>query len=409
MKALTAAEMREVDRLTTERHGISSYQLMETAGTQAANAFVARMREEGLETPRGVCVLCGKGNNGGDGFVIARHMRSAAQSVRVYLFAGMDELRGDAEINFKRWRELGGEVISIADEKSWEGAWPGIAEADVIVDAMFGTGFRGVASGAVGRAIDDINKLSGDATLARPALILAVDTPSGLPSDGAAAEGLVLKARHTVTFTAPKVGQLISRDSAAAGSLQVVDIGSPAALVEEVGKGMLRWSEPTEFASVPLVRKSDGHKGLYGNILIVAGSMGKSGAAVMSGSAALWAGAGLVTVATPDVVLPIVAAAHPEYMTEALFSTEKGTMSKRNLFDMPPLPKTGTEEEIANFTKNFKIPFARIQDGKTVLAVGPGLGQHPETQEFVRTIVKQTILPTILDADGLNAFARRSG
>ena len=407
MKALTAAEMREVDRLTTERHGVSGFQLMETAGTLAAHAFAAHIREVGAEAQT-ISVLCGKGNNGGDGFVVARHMRSAAQSVRVYLFAGMDELRGDAETNFKRWRELGGEVVAIADEKAWESAWPQIAKADVVIDAIFGTGFRGVASGAIGRVIDDINKLSGDATRARPALILAVDTPSGLPSDGGAAEGAVLKAHHTVTFTAPKVGQLISRDSAAVGSLTVVNIGSPVALVEEIGKSAVRWIDPSEFADMPLVRKSDGHKGLYGNILIVAGALGKSGAAVMSGSAALWSGAGLVTVATPDVVLPIVAAAHPEYMTESLFSTDKGTASKRNLFDHPPIPKTASEEEIANFTKNFKIPFMRIQDGKTVFAVGPGMGQHPETQEFIRTIVRSTNLPTILDADGLNAFAGRA-
>ncbi|MGC1905678.1 MAG: NAD(P)H-hydrate dehydratase [Candidatus Acidiferrum sp.] len=408
MKVLTAAEMRDVDRLTTERHGIPSLQLMETAGTKAANAFVARMREMGLEPPHTTCVLCGKGNNGGDGFVIARHMRSRAQTVRVYLFAVMDELRGDAEINFKRWRELGGEVISIPDEKSWEGAWPEIAKSDVIVDAIFGTGFRGVASGAVGRAIDDLNQLSGDATLPRPALILAVDTPSGLPSDSDAAEGPVLKAHHTVTFTAPKVGQLISRDSAAAGSLHVVGIGSPAVLVEEIGKGTLRWSEPTEFANLPLVRKSDGHKGLYGNILLVAGSIGKSGAAVMSGSAALWSGAGLVTVATPDVVLSTVAAAHAEYMTEPLVSTDAGTVSNRNLIDRPPVPRSAKPEEINAFGKGFRVRFAAIVAGKTVLAVGPGLGMHHETQEFVRSIVTRTDLPIILDADGLNAFARRS-
>jgi ADP-dependent NAD(P)H-hydrate dehydratase / NAD(P)H-hydrate epimerase len=408
MKALTAAEMREVDRLTIERHGISSLQLMETAGTLAANAFAGFMRDAGLEPPHAICVLCGKGNNGGDGFVVARHLRSAAANVFVVLFAGEEDLRGDAATNFQRWRELGGEVVFVSDENAWESIAPRALGSDVIVDAIFGTGFRGVAAGAAGRAIRNVNSKSKDATAVSPALILAVDTPSGLPSDGEAGEEPIFKAHHTVTFTAPKVGQLISRSSAAAGSLRVVNIGSPVALVEEIGKSAVRQSDPDEFADMPLVRKSDGHKGLYGNILIVAGSLGKSGAAVMSGSAALWSGAGLVTVATPDVVLPIVAAAHPEYMTESLLSTEKGTISKRNLFDMPPVPKTATEEEIANFTKNFKIPFMRIQDGKTVLAVGPGLGQDPETQEFVRTTVRSTNLPTILDADGLNAFAGRA-
>ena len=408
MKALTAAEMREVDRLTTERLGIASLQLMETAGTLAAEAFAGLIREAGLQRASVICVLCGKGNNGGDGFVVARHLRSAAALIFVVLFAREEELKGDAATNFSRWREMGGEVVFAADEAAWGTIASRVLGAEVIVDAMFGTGFRGVASGAIGCAIRDVNAKSKDATAVSPALILAVDTPSGLPSDGEAGEEPILRAHHTVTFTAPKVGQLISRNSAAVGSLRVVNIGSPVELVEEIGKSAVRWSDANEFAGMPLVRKSDGHKGLYGNVLIVAGSLGKSGAAVMAGSAALWAGAGLVTVATPDVVLPIVAAAHPEYMTESLFSTDKGTISKRNLFDHPPPPKTATNDEIAIFTKNFKIPFMRIQDGKTVLALGPGLGQHPETQDFIRTVVTHTNLPTILDADGLNAFAGRA-
>jgi hydroxyethylthiazole kinase-like uncharacterized protein yjeF len=383
MKALTAAEMREVDRLTTERLGIPSLQLMETAGRCVAEAFREIVDCAGLQ-PRTICVLCGKGNNGGDGFVVARHLQTAATRVHVYLFVRPDELRGDAAANFQRWREIGGGVTAIPDEKSWEAVWSEVAGADAIVDAMFGTGFRGTAAGAVGQAIQDINRLSHGATTARPSLILAVDTPSGLPSDGQPAEGPVLQAHHTVTFTAPKVGQLVSRDSAAVGSLRVANIGSPAALVEEVGKGTLRWAEPQEFAELPLVRSADGHKGKYGHVLVVAGSLGKSGAAVLSGRAALCGGAGLVTVATPDVVLPIVASAQAEYMTEGLAATAAGTVPREKLGDNR---------------------FSRIEAGKTVLAVGPGLGLHPETQDFIRTIVQQTELPVILDADGLNAFA----
>ncbi len=407
MKALTAAEMREVDRLTTERLGIPGLQLMETAGRCVAEAFREIADAAGLQ-PRAICVLFGKGNNGGDGFVVARHLQTAATRVHVYLFARPDELRGDTAANFQRWRELGGGVTSISDETSWESVWSEIAGADVIVDAMFGTGFRGSASGAIGQAIQDINRLSHDATAARPALILAVDTPSGLPSDGQPAEGPVLRAHKTITFTAPKVGQLVSRDSAAVGSMRVVNIGSPAALVEEVGKGALRWAEPEEFAELPLVRAMDGHKGLYGHILIVAGSLGKSGAAIMSGRAALRAGAGLVTVATPDVVLPIVAAAHPEYMTEPLFSTDVGTASMRNIADRPTTPESTDRASLDSSMKAAKFRFERIQEGKTVLAVGPGLGMHPETQEFIRSIVKNTYRPVILDADGLNAFAGRA-
>jgi NAD(P)H-hydrate epimerase len=193
-----------------------------------------------------------------------------------------------------------------------------------------------------------------------------------------------LYAHRTVTFTAPKPGQLISKDAAAVGALEVVNIGSPAALVNEIGTGDLRWVEPQEFADFPLVRTVDSHKGLYGHVLVVAGSLGKSGAAVMAGYAALRGGAGLVTVATPDMVLPIVASAHPEYMTEPLTATEAGTASSQN------------------FAQD---RFSKIQEGKTVLALGPGLGLHAETQEFIRKVVAQTELPVVLDADGLNAFA----
>jgi hydroxyethylthiazole kinase-like uncharacterized protein yjeF len=406
MKALTAAEMREVDRLTTERLGIPGLQLMETAGRCAAEAIREIVAASGLQ-PHLVCVLCGRGNNGGDGFVVARYLETARARVHVYLFAQPHELRGDAAANFERWREIGGGVTVIPDQRSWEAVWPEVSGAGAIVDAMFGTGFHGIASGAMGQAIEDLNRLSHRATAPRPSLIFAIDTPSGLPSDGQGAEGPVLEAHHTVTFTAPKIGQLISRDCAAVGVLRVANIGSAAALAEEVGQGTLRWVEPQEFAELPLVRRTDGHKGLYGHTLMVAGSLGKSGAAVMSGHAALQAGAGLVTIATPDVVLPIVAAAHPEYMTEALVSTDAGTASMGNILE-PPLPHSTAPLALDGSSKEIKFRFERIQEGKTVLAVGPGLGMHEETQDFIRSIVRNTDQPVVLDADGLNAFAGRA-
>jgi len=164
-------------------------------------------------------------------------------------------------------------------------------------------------------------------------------------------------------------------------------IGSPPALVDEVGKGNLRWAGPEEFVSLPLIRAVDSHKGTFGHVLVVAGSLGKSGAAVLAGSASLYAGAGLTTIATPDAVLPIVAAAHPEYMTEPLSSTETGTVSAANV-------SSGR--------------FAKVLEGKTTLALGPGLGTDRETQQFVLDVVRDAELPIILDADGLNAFAGKS-
>ena len=383
MKVLTAAEMREVDRLTSERYAIPSLQLMETAGRRVADACYHAM-DRATTGPTKIAVLCGKGNNGGDGFVAARHLQSSGTKVTLYLFSEPRDLQGDAAIDFHRWTAIGNHVASITDETAWQTAWPEISNANVIVDAIFGTGFRGAASGVIAQAILAINRQSKNATVVWPALILAVDTPSGLPSDGQPAEGPVLYAHKTVTFTAPKPGQLISRDSAAVGTLEVADIGSPSSLVEEIGQGSLRWVEPQEFAQLPLVRTIDSHKGLYGHALIVAGSLGKTGAAVMAGYAALRAGAGLVTVATPDLVVPIVASAHPEIMTEPLAATPEGTAAMKNLAQQR---------------------FGGIAENKDVLALGPGLGLHPETQDFIRQVALQTELPLILDADGLNAFA----
>lgn len=384
MKALTAAEMREVDRLTVERFGISGTQLMENAGRSVAE-FVLHQVSFRFQSPvRSVVVLCGKGNNGGDGFVVARHLRQEIRHTSVLLFASPSELRGDAALNFQRWRDDGGETLAVENEAAWQAAWPRIATADVVLDALLGTGLRGAATGLIAKAISDLNSFSRDATAATPALIISVDIPSGMASDGESAEGPALRAHHTVTFTAPKIGQLVSNDASSCGSLNIRAIGSPPELIDELGKGSLRCSGPDEFARLPLIRPADSNKGLYGHILVIAGSAGKSGAAVLAGTGALKAGAGLVTIATPDLVQSVVASNQPEYMTEPLPTHADGSIAIENLAD---------------------AAFAKIVKGKTVLAVGPGLGQEPGTQKFIRTLVKETTLPTILDADGLNTFA----
>jgi hydroxyethylthiazole kinase-like uncharacterized protein yjeF len=385
MKALTAAEMRDVDRLTTERYGVPSHQLMEAAGKSVAEVFLEQYGHKNTDPPGRIAVLCGKGNNGGDGFVVARYLKEEAEQVHVYLFAKPEELQGDAAKNFQRWQEQGASVTVLQNEAEWERAWGEILGAEVIVDALLGTGIRGPATGLIGQAIEDVNRLTRNATAARPAWVVAVDTPSGLPSDGEAVAGPVIKAHWTVTFTAPKIGQLISANAGSCGQLAVRSIGSPVALIEEIGKGSLRWAGPDEFAGLPLVRAAEAHKGSYGHVLLVAGSVGKTGAAVLAGLSGLRGGAGLVTIATPAPVLPIVAGAHAEYMTEPLPATDTGTISTSGL-------RSGE--------------FAELLAGKTVMAVGPGLGQHPETQEFIRNVVAEAELPMVLDADGLNAFAR---
>src|SRR5215475_5882406 len=386
MKALTATEMREVDRITVERHGISGLQLMESAGRHVSECIRNFCAQLGFERPRRVAVLCGKGNNGGDGFVVARQLQEEQIHLEIcaYLFASPQDLRGDAAENYKKWRESSGVTRLVNSGDALQTEWQEITKCEIIVDALLGTGLSGPAKGLFAKIIEDLNELSGNATAPRPSLIIAVDTPSGLPSDGEAATGPVLRAHKTVTFTAPKIGQLVSPNAPCCGELAVKDIGSSLALIEETGKGTLRWAGPEEFASLPLVRAADSHKGTFGHVLVVGGSLGKSGAAVLAGSASLCSGAGLTTIASPDAVQSVIASAYPEYMTEPLASTKEGTIAATNL-------------NSGRITK--------ILESKTVLAIGPGLGTHEETQQVIRHLVQESVLPVILDADGLNAFA----
>jgi hydroxyethylthiazole kinase-like uncharacterized protein yjeF len=387
MKALTAAEMREVDRLTTERHGLSGAQLMENAGSAVAD--VARHEVSlRLQSPvRQIFVLCGKGNNGGDGFVAARRLRQEFHHTTVVLFGRSAELRGDPALNFKRWHDEGGETVLIANEADWNAVFARMQRADVIVDALLGTGLRGAATGLMAQAIAELNTFSRNAMSPVPALMVAVDMPSGLPSDGEPAQGEVLRAHTTVTFTAPKIGQLLSDDADCCGDLIVRAIGSPDSLVQELGKSNIYWSSPEDFANFALIRPADSHKGLYGHVLVIAGAVGKTGAAVLAGLGALKSGAGLVTIATPDAAQPTVAAQQPEYMTEPLPTLPDGSIAVASVDD---------------------AALKNVLAGKTVLALGPGLGQIDGTQKFIRALLQATTLPTILDADGLNAFAGKA-
>jgi len=378
MKILTAAEMREVDRLTTERHGIPSLTLMENAGRSVAEFIAGRFAR--LERRR-IVVLCGKGNNGGDGFVAARHLREMGANVAVYLFAEPAELKGDAAKNLERWRQASGELHLVRDSKEWGTSKAGLGTADVILDALLGTGVRGAVEGLLAEAIVDVNRHDPMQT------VVAVDIPSGLNADSGEFSASCVRADFTVTFTSPKVGMFCGNAESMVGELVLREIGSPRELVSEIGKGNLWWSDPREFSRLAVRRRAEGHKGEYGHALIVAGSVGKTGAAILASWAALRAGAGLVTVATPEPALPVIASHTPEVMTEPLPATPAGTISLRSL--------DGGR-------------FDAIVKGKRALAVGPGLTTNDETQQFVRKIVAQRAAPIVLDADGLNAFDGRA-
>ena len=379
MKVLTAAQMREADRLTTERYGIPGIQLMENAGTAIAEFL--REKFTGI-AGRKILVLCGKGNNGGDGLVVARKLKEFGALPVVFLFANPGSVEGDAAANLKRWQQSLGELRVVTNEAEWESARGALSEANLTVDALLGTGLRGPVEGLLGAVIEGLN--AERAKRRGGMIVVAVDMPSGLASDMQDFGGPVVAADFTVTLTAPKVGQLVLPHSSCCGVLAVREIGTPPVLLESDPHLKFHWIEPAEFRALPLKRDPVANKGTYGHALIAAGSLGKSGAAILAAHGALRSGAGLVTVATPQDVLPVVAGGMPEMMTAPLAATESGTASLRNL-------------DYGRFTE--------ILRGKTVLAIGPGLSMQDETQQFIRLVVGQTELPIILDADGLNAFA----
>jgi ADP-dependent NAD(P)H-hydrate dehydratase / NAD(P)H-hydrate epimerase len=379
MKILTAAQMREVDRLSTERHGIPSAQLMENAGSRFVEIFLSCVPD--IEKQR-TAIICGKGNNGGDGFVIARLLGERGAKPIVIICGDPTEIHGDAALNLRRLKKEGGEIIAARDANAWAAAKDAIALAGIVIDALFGTGMRGVVEGWLAEVINDLNRMRSTTR------IFAVDIPSGLPADTGDIPGPAIEADVTITFTAPKVGQLLYPASERVGRLVVGSIGSPASLVEECSDSRVRWLDSSEFAGIRLRRNASANKGNFGHVLVVAGSLGKTGAAVMAGSAALKAGAGLTTVAAPDLCIPIISSFLPELMTAPLPATSAGTLSLRCL-------------EYSGFTDLLR--------GKDILAMGPGLTTQSETQEFVRAVVGDSPTPLVLDADGLNAFAGRSG
>ena len=373
MKAVTAARMHEIDRLTMDRYGVPSLDLMEHAGRGVAEWIAGRHQR--LENLR-IVILCGKGNNGGDGLVVARHLALAGANPSVHLFASPEEMKGDAAENLRRWGEFG-RVNVVTAPDALDAIRPEIAAADVLVDALLGTGLAGAVKGLVAQAIDDVDRL------ARHAEIVSVDIPSGMSSDEFVSAGPVIRADATITFTAPKIGQLLPPNAELVGRLAVHEIGSPRELWEDDPSLTLHWLDPGEFRDLPLRRAPNTHKGTYGHALVVAGSWGKAGAAALAGMGALRSGAGLVTVATPAPALATVAQFAPELMTEPLDATAQGTAATR-------ATESGRWRELLG--------------GKTAVAIGPGLTTNPETSRLVQQMVADCPLPLILDADGLNAF-----
>lgn len=361
MKILTAAEMREVDRATIGA-GIPGLILMENA----AHSVVEVMeRACGPLKDHRILVFCGKGNNGGDGLAIARilHTRHRPAALDVVLAAPPGEFLGDAAANFAMLRASGFESIHDAVPED-------ARTATIVVDALLGTGIEGDARG---RAAELIIELSFGFPGAR---IFAVDLPSGMASDSGHSGTPVARADYTVTFTAPKLCHALPPNCDRVGSLTIARIGSPDSLLEAIPRHL---SGPSLFSELFEPRPRDAHKGTFGHLLVIAGARDKPGAAAMTGVAALRTGAGLVTIASAASAISAIASHAPELMTAELPETASGHVADADL--------------------------SALLRGKTVVALGPGLGTAPETVALVRRLVADCPLPLVLDADGLNAIA----
>ena len=367
---LTAEEMRGVDARAVADLGVPGPTLMENAGRGAAEALLAALPERGLRT-RGlrVAIVCGRGGNGGDGFVVARRLKRAGARPDVLLTAPPDALRGDAALKYQELRHAGIAARLVEDAAK---VAPVLQRADVIVDALLGTGAHGAPAPLVAALIEAINA-SG-----RP--VVALDVPSGLPADGAAPAGPVVRAWLTSTFAAAKLALVLGPGVELAGRVSVVPIGVPEPEVARDARTFVL--EASDVAPLFPRRPRDVHKGTYGHLLVVAGSLGKTGAAALCARGALRSGVGLVTVATAASAQPTVAALSLEAMTEALPETAAHTLAVKA-----------------------REPLASLTEARDAVAIGPGLGLDHETRGLVRDLVGTLARPMVVDADALTALA----
>ena len=369
MKIVTAHQMRELDRRTIHEAGVPGKTLMERAGSGVVSAM-----EETFGALKGktVTIFCGKGNNGGDGFVVARLLRQKRSVVQVCLLAHVRDLKGDAKLMYQRFVKGAGRS-SVLSAPSPDSMHQSVRHSHVLVDALLGTGTSSPVSGSYHEAIQAMN--------ASEAPTVAVDLPSGIDADTGATSGTAVQASLTVTLGNPKLGLFLGTGIDHVGRLHCVDIGIPARYVEDLHLP-IELLTPSAIRSWLPQRPASAHKGTFGHAGIIAGSSGQSGAAALAAKAALRAGAGLVTVATPASVQASVASGIPEVMTLPLPETADHTLSRRALPKLQP-----------------------FMQSRHAIGIGPGLSTHAETAGVIRTLVAECDRPIVIDADALNALA----
>ncbi len=371
MQIATALQMQELDRKTINDLGIPGIVLMENAGRGTCE----QIKRHFPDVKKKIVVLCGSGNNGGDGFVIARYFYNKGFKTSVYLFSAADKVRGDAKINLQAFQQMGGQVLETTDDEQWKRAGNDIKHAGLIVDAMLGTGLSSEVRGLYKLVIEDINAL--------PLIpVVAVDIPSGIDATTGKILGTAVKADLTCTFGLPKRGLVLFPGLFHTGNLEVIDIGIPGQLIESQGLQEYLLDE-SHFKGVIPLRNPESHKGTFGHLFIIAGSPGKTGAAAMAARAAMRTGAGLVTLGTPETLNSVLEAKLTEVMTEPLPDNGKGFLG------------------ISAWDR-----ICKLLDGKAAVAAGPGMSDRTGTAGLVYRLLEESPVPVIVDADGLNAIAK---
>jgi NAD(P)H-hydrate epimerase len=365
---LTAAEIRAADRSTIEEIGLPGAVLMENAGAAVADAVLARYPHV-----RRPIVVCGRGNNGGDGFVVARRLRHRGASV--ILVGRRADVGGDARVHLQAYEKSGGALLEAGEAGAWPAAEVSFGGADLVIDAVLGTGLDQEPRGL---ARDAVAAIRGATERGIP--VVAVDLPSGVPSDSGRISWPAVRADLTIAFGAAKLGHVMPPACDLVGEVIVADIGIPPSCLEATGArvGLI---EASDAARAFARRAPDSHKGTFGHVLVVAGCVGKTGAAVLAATAALRGGAGLVTLATAERALSMMPGLRPEVMAEPLPATASGAIDEAAL-----------ERAL------------ELAESRDAVVLGPGLGQDAATRVFAREFVARCPRPLVVDADGLNAL-----
>ncbi|ATW25577.1 NAD(P)H-hydrate dehydratase [Candidatus Formimonas warabiya] len=370
MKLATAEEMRLLDQTAINEYGIPGVLLMENAGLAVVHAIKDYF--SGPLARKRVMVIAGKGNNGGDGFVVARHLANAGCDVKLFLLCKPEELHGDAALNWKIARKMNIRYQLILTERDLNVVKVALMYTELVVDGIFGTGFQGAAQGTIAKLIELVNEAG------KP--VISIDLPSGMEADTGRVNGACIKARCTVTFGLPKIGLVLEPGASFVGKMLVADISLPQELV--VKQPLRRFLLDQDFCRQLLpVRAIDSHKGSFGHVLVIGGAPGMTGAVTLAATAAVRSGAGLVTAAVPAGLSSVMAMKLTEAMSLSLPETGSGTLS---------LSALGVIEKAA---------------GNKVIVLGPGLSRQQETQDLVRSFLANIPCPVVLDADGLFALS----